>query len=213
MNYDQIARALAAGPGLEEFHALIHACEARRQEIRARDAAIANVQPPAARPLLRQQAMDKGLDAVEKLDREIEANGRELALLDALEARINDAHEQALTEKARREIPLARKQLPRRIGEVRAALAALDAALADLDGTVATLAEYDRLPDRAMPLNDTELADLLTLRDEVWLQRNAAALMPNRETHPQSWAIANVEKANGDWHPKRPGVWLPDFVN
>jgi hypothetical protein len=212
MNYDAIAKALAAGPGFEEFHALVHACNVRRQEIRARIESITDATPPAPRPTLRQQAMDQGLAAVEKLDREIESLWREYGLLDQLETRINEAREARITERVRREMPAAKKQLPRRLAAVRDALAALDTALSDLGGTVATLAEYERTPDRSIPLSDDELAEMLTVRDQVWQQRNMAVLTPRRETHPKSWELAHVVKPDGTWYAKRPGPWLPDFA-
>jgi hypothetical protein len=203
MNATEIARALADGPGLEEFDALFAACGRRQEELRElmRNAAA------------RQAAGLKGLEALAAHDAEQERYARELPLLDQLAMAVHEAHEAELTVKATRELPAARKALPKVAQRVRDALAALDATLAEFAANTAQLAEFERLPGKAFPLTDNELAEVLTLRDAVWTQRNLAVLYPgNRELLPRSWALAHVEKPNGDWHVRRPGPWLPDYA-
>ena len=78
---------------------------------------------------------------------------------------------------------------------------------------MAVLAQHERLPDRAMPLTDAELSALVAVRDQAWHQRSVLIITPtNRETHPESWALAYVVDWKGDWHIKTPGAWLPDYV-
>jgi hypothetical protein len=203
VNASQIAKALNDGPGLHEFHALRMACEVRRNELR-------ELMKNAA---AREAAALKGLEAIEAHDAEQERYIKELPLLDRIEMAIVEAHDAAVTAGIRREMPGALKRLPSKLAKVDAALAELDRAIADANATIATIAEHERLPDRQMPLSDDELAELLQLRDRLWAQRTINILTPNREKHPRSWGLAFVVKANGDWHPRRPGVWLPDLVN
>lgn len=68
--------------------------------------------------------------------------------------------------------------------KMREALAALDAAIAALGATVEMLARYD-LAGEKLPLSDSELLELIELRDQVWQPRTVQTLTPPNP--PETW--------------------------
>jgi hypothetical protein len=212
MNASQIGAALAKGPTIEQIDDLVRACTKRRAEIDPRLRSLSS--HPDYKSAERRAAELQGVDAVKALDDEAERLHLELALLNTLEGRANDERELRLNERTARELPAAKRALPKVAQRVRDALLALDAALEEFAANTAKLAEFERLPVKAFPLTDDELAEMLTLRDAVWTQRNLAVLYPgNRELLPRSWALAHVEKPDGTYYARRPGPWLPDYLN
>ena len=180
MNATQIAEALRNNPNAEETHRLVLACEHRRQAIRARIASIAMPASAAfAVPPERAAAHRRGLDAVARLDAEIEELNREFAYCDTLERLANDHAETSRQAAVRAAAPKSRKQLATVCARVRKALAELDAALEAVGTTIAPIASFSELPGEKFMLTDDEAASLIELREEVWKVRNLPALRPH----------------------------------
>lgn len=157
---DQIAAALKLDPSVDECHELHLAIDARSAAIRARQMEI------GASP------DDDSVSRLVELKNESDALDVESAMLNRLGLRLNEARERAYIETAKREIPVAMKRIPAKAQKVRDALAALDAALDALRSDYAIVAEFPRIGP--CPFSDDQLADLLTLRDEVWTVRHCS---------------------------------------
>lgn len=127
---------------------------------------------------MRTAALAQGPAALKALDDEVEALVREERWLTSVQSQAHSRREAALDAQAAREIPAAHKQFAAAMQRVRAAVQGLDTAIGTLNDLVGVLGNFDRLPDKTLPLNDSELAALLELRDEVWRTRVVRVLIP-----------------------------------
>lgn len=218
MTYDEIAARLQRASSADDLHALQLACDARRREILARQAAIANPPGPMPPPPARVAAIAEGLAALAELDHEAESLAREFQALDRLEMEIAARDERHREMTARAAAPKARRELPAAIRRVREALTALETAIAGVARQVEPLAAVAGLRGEPFPLSDDELAALLELREEIWRRRDVPTLIPaDRETHPKAFAIFHqiTNDGFGERIIRRPPpsrVHLPDFV-
>ena len=194
MTTDSIAARLAKSPSRAEILELQAACAARQAAIHARLQEIApqpGVEPPA-----RTAAARKGLEALRDLDREIEVLRAEFAFIDRLGFELIAEDDKARAREAEENIPAAKRKLPGALKRVRAAHAELVEALAAFDGVVAVLDEHPYTRDKKVPLSDDELAEVLTLRDELWglPTLRVPGFPDDRDAYPRSWPLAFVER-------------------
>lgn len=209
----QIADQLRSAKASAEVLRIQQAFEPRRTEIRAR---LAEIVDQVNRPPARTRAILQGPAAVSKLDDEIGLLQQELDCLVDLEGACNEKLEELLRSEWARAIPAARKRLPQALQQVRATLAAFETAIAEANDLVEMLANYGNLPGEPLPLSDEQLADLIGLRNTIWSPRHLKVIQPPEKGYPRSWAQF-YESHGGKYdlriRPRRPGLWLPDFVH
>ena len=218
MTYDEIAQRLQRASSADDLHALQLACDARRREIRSRQAEIADYAPPTPPTPARAAAMAEGVGALAELDHEAESLNREFQALNRIETEIVARADRHREMTARAAAPKARRELPAAMRRVREALAALDAAIAGVSKQVEPLSAVAGLRGEPFPLSDAELAALLELREEIWARRDLPVLIPaDRETHPKAFAIFHQISNDGFGErvirrPPPSRVHLPDLV-
>jgi hypothetical protein len=208
MNAKEIATALARAKTVDELTKLAAACAPRRQQIDARMVAIGQIRQPGGSPFDPEIDSDRAracLDSPEKiieLDREVELLLAEKEQLDFIEAACVRKSREVEHETARREIPIAAKQLPKAIQKARESLLALNAEIARVTAVVDCLGKYGDLPGYEFPLNDSELLELLKFREEVWRVASVRVLYP-LETHPRSFRLFYRPTGHDSFGPRR----------
>jgi hypothetical protein len=217
MNSTEIAKRLAKVAEYEQGIDLVRACDRRRNEIRERVAAIGQRPSDFAggQTPLRQQAIEDGLEAIKRLNDEVEALESEARHLDDLEPLCHNAAERCRVQAIRDAAPKAIKAIPRGIGRVREALRALDNEIAALNRDTNVVAELIALPGEAFPFDDDEAVALFQLRHEVWTTRQIAALAPPGlqlqapGNYAKTAAMAFAWLSSQSWGIRRGPRWPP----
>lgn len=218
MTATEIGAAIAKNPSSAECDGLSRELDARNREVKARIEAIAPNDKPERDPPARREALLTSTEAVLALDRELELLRIELDQIDRLGYLLHEARERALTEEARRDIPIAARKLPKLMDRARQAAAAYDATLAELQAVLDVCREFDRLESREMPYSDDVLRELLEIREAAWRARLVHVphdVHPHegRAKHPKSWPLVYAQHGDAirrrnpprveeweDWH-------------
>ncbi|MBX5459734.1 MAG: hypothetical protein IRZ28_01475 [Steroidobacteraceae bacterium] len=208
MNIDQIAQALAKCATSQNAHEIRLAIERQQAEIRTRLEEISPVNDPQfPHPAQRLAAIRAGLEAVRKLDLEVEDLSRKLDYLAELHRMVYARVDELSTAEARAAVPANLKRLPAIMRTVRETMDAYDRAVSALDTALQAINQFDRV-GLPYPFDDAQLFEVLKLREEIWRVRTvfvpANWQVEDRQKFPQSWPLMFAVHEHGAFHVRRP---------
>lgn len=216
MDAAAIGAVIRGKAGPLELAAIPRACQARREAIRARQAAIAS--PRVGTPPPERRAAElAGVEAVMRLDAEYKVLEAEFHLLDTLEAEAARAAEELESQRLRKAIPQRLRELPKLLERVREAERSLAAAMSAVAESMDEIGRYERA-GFPFPFSDEELWEVLKLRENLRTNRELAVIPPPpfagawRE-FPRSWPLAYAISGPGRYMPRYPQIYRPVYLD